>query len=195
MKVKQGDYVHFQWCGSDYNDPNNDGNGLDGTDRSNVVPVNWADANLATQMGLTDSTTGQLINTYIFSQQDLYKLAWIDQKNCFDVLNMTTNQKNNQDDVKSCHFLNGALSPYYNQLAQVTSTGTMYYVSSRNNNFSNRSQKGVIISEPVVSPVAAAGITMGSIVFVGSAVGIFFFLKRRGLITNKNGKIFSGQSF
>merc|ERR1712156_1202344 len=40
--VRQYDYVHFMWSGSNTNPNNNDGQGKQGTDRSNVCPMNGA---------------------------------------------------------------------------------------------------------------------------------------------------------
>jgi hypothetical protein len=37
LNVQQGSYIHMQWTGSNTNPLNNAGNGLDGTDRSNMV--------------------------------------------------------------------------------------------------------------------------------------------------------------
>ena len=42
LQVQSGDYLHFQWTGSNTNPLNNAGNGLDGTDRSNVVVLRSA---------------------------------------------------------------------------------------------------------------------------------------------------------
>merc|ERR1712003_213916 len=37
--TKVGEYVHFSWTGSNTNPNNNDGQGKQGTDRSNIVPI------------------------------------------------------------------------------------------------------------------------------------------------------------
>ena len=37
--IQTGDYLHFQWTGSDANPTGNAGNGRQGTDRSNFVQV------------------------------------------------------------------------------------------------------------------------------------------------------------
>jgi len=42
MQVKQGDYIHFCWTGSNTNPDNNDGQGKEGTDRSNICPLTQA---------------------------------------------------------------------------------------------------------------------------------------------------------
>ena len=41
VQVAKGDYVHFQWTGSDKNPQNNDGEGTRGTDRLLGVFVVW----------------------------------------------------------------------------------------------------------------------------------------------------------
>ncbi|KAK3753992.1 hypothetical protein QZH41_009267, partial [Actinostola sp. cb2023] len=43
LVVSDGDLVHFQWTGSNTNDRNNAGQGLRGTDRSNVVPIKYGE--------------------------------------------------------------------------------------------------------------------------------------------------------
>ena len=37
VQMKTGDYIHIQWTGSDTNPNNNDGQGRQGTDRSNMI--------------------------------------------------------------------------------------------------------------------------------------------------------------
>merc|ERR1712014_536714 len=37
--IQQGSYLHFGWTGSNTNPNNNDGQGKQGTDRSNIVPL------------------------------------------------------------------------------------------------------------------------------------------------------------
>ncbi|RKO88633.1 hypothetical protein BDK51DRAFT_27437, partial [Blyttiomyces helicus] len=83
---------------------------------------------------------------------------------------------------QSCHFLNGAATPYYQQTAQVQNGGIFYYMSSRNNAFSNRSQKGVIIASggSLLTSGAVAGIAIGTIGgLAGVGVAAVFFVKGR----------------
>jgi len=58
-------------------------------------------------------------------------------------------------------------------------TGTFYYMSTRNNNFSNRSQKGTMIIVPVLAAWAIALIVVGSFVFVVAGVvgGSFIYAR------------------
>ncbi len=41
LKMCKNDYVHIQWTGSNRNPPNNDGQGVAGSDRSNLVPLTY----------------------------------------------------------------------------------------------------------------------------------------------------------
>jgi hypothetical protein len=50
LSVNRGDYIHFQWTGSNTNDPNNDGQGLRGSDRSNIVQINDRALNYPTRL-------------------------------------------------------------------------------------------------------------------------------------------------
>jgi len=48
--------------------------------------------------------------------------------------------------------------------------GTFNYMSTRNNNFTNRSQKGTIIVGTALSPIALTATIVGSAGFAGAAV-------------------------
>jgi len=63
----------------------------------------------------------------------------------------------------------------FNYIAQVQTTGTFTYMCSRNNNFSNRSQKGTIVANPGLSAGAIAGIVIGSVAGV-AAIGAAAFM-------------------
>jgi hypothetical protein len=124
----------------------------------------------------------------IFSPDDMKLLAWTRQDNsrCFSVSEMTTTQQNNQQSLQSCHFMNcnkhqGRNSPYFGALVQVKNQGTFYFMSTRNNNFSNRSQKNVIVAapNPAATPGAIAGYAIAGVVIVGAGVAGFVFYKRK----------------
>merc|ERR1712070_859605 len=83
------------------------------------------------------------------------KLAFIDQverlratrQRCktLDELLATKDQNRRERDPANCAKLNGAHEPYFDGgLAQMRKPGKFAYFSSRNNNFSNRDQKGFI---------------------------------------------------
>merc|ERR1711916_180807 len=153
MDLNSGDMVHFQWTGSDYN-PNRNPNNAEGgpedpandnnyrADRSNIVPV---------EVGKHLPMTG--VQSFdMFDDQAMYtKLAYIDQslgdcKTNDELLAQNNNNQNDADrDDDNCMKLNTARTPYFDAgLVSLKNPGTFTYMSSRNNNFSNRSQKGVI---------------------------------------------------
>jgi len=159
LSISADDYVHFQWTGSDYNpdrDPN-DGEGgpkdPDGglrADRSNVVQMDYP--------GLSIPRPAQYNTMFVKSNgkpdMDLInKLAFIDQ----DITNATAcysqaqieaeleKDEKFEFDVRNCAKLNGAKTPYFDaKPIKLRSTGTFWYFSTRNNNFSNRGQKASI---------------------------------------------------
>jgi len=51
------------------------------------------------------------------------------------------NRQRAEEDVQNCMKLNAASKYFDGGLVQMEKTGTFHYMSSRNNNFSNRSQK------------------------------------------------------
>ncbi|KAJ3329044.1 hypothetical protein HDU76_008764 [Blyttiomyces sp. JEL0837] len=178
LKAQQGDYVHFQWCGSSYNDNNNQGQGTSGTDRHNIVPLPSFDRNKLQTLANAPS---------LFDTDTMSRLAWQDQNvsKCFSVNEMVTTQANNQQDPRSCHFLNQA-KEYFSHIAQIQTPGVMYYMCTRNNAFTNRSQKGVIISIAAgLSPGVIAGITVGALGGVGAAVaaGLFVYKRQYGSLS------------
>jgi plastocyanin len=189
LQANVGDYIHFQWALSDYNNNGNSGEGRDGTDRVNVVEVSSFDGNLPRSINATSG---------VFNGSDLAAIAWINQQpsDCFSTLDSLTTQAASNEDPRSCHYLNGPRDPtntlmptaYFSYLAQVQNTGTFTYMCSRNNNFSNRSQKGTIIANPGLGAGAIAGIVVGSVAGV-AAIGAAAFLFATKKIS------FSGKKF
>jgi hypothetical protein len=176
LQVNVGDYVHFQWCGTDYNDNGNAGEGRAGTDRSNVVAVPTYDRNLPYSLNATQ---------FMFDEADLKVLAWLNQKDkyCYTTEEMLANG-NNGNDPMSCHFLNGVRDPdreemptaYFSYIAKVQRSGTFQYMSSRNNNFTNRSQKATITTAGGLASNAGAiaGIVIGGVAALALVGGLGF---------------------
>ena len=85
-------------------------------------------------------------NNTLFSTLLLRELAVIGQNidnasQCFTFEELSTNQRNNQQDLRNCALLNRA-NPYFNlPPKKMNHTGKAKMMSSRNNNFSNRGQK------------------------------------------------------
>ena len=114
LSITTNDYVHWQWVGSDNNPRGNDGQGTAGTDRSNIVQIRDNSQNWPLRASNV---------TMFASQSDIRKFATVGG----------TNQ-----------LLNDAPAYFDGGLYKPTTTGTFHYMCTRNNNFSNRSQKAVL---------------------------------------------------
>jgi hypothetical protein len=136
LNITVGDYIHFQFIGSDYNPQNNDGEGRAGTDRSNLVLIETLRNNLP----ITYHNSLFTSSTYV-SLASLYQ-NYNNSDECFTYDELyNQNQRNNQQSLKNCALLNRA-EPYFNlSPVKVKKSGKAKMMSSRNNNFSNRGQK------------------------------------------------------
>jgi hypothetical protein len=140
LNITVGEYIHFQFIGSDYNPQNNDGEGRAGTDRSNLVLIETFRDNLPF-----------MYNNLLFTSSTFVSLASLNQnyknsEECFTYDELyNQNQRNNHQSLKNCALLNRA-EPYFNfSPVKMNKTGKVKMMSSRNNNFSNRGQKLKII--------------------------------------------------
>jgi len=185
LYVRIGDYIHFQWTGCDTNPAGNAGEGTDQTDRSNIVQIATQDANTPA------SATWLTSNTPMFTDLGLRKrMAFLDQNpsNCLTyaaLLAANNNNANNAEtDVRNCMKLNGQPTPYFDGGAirmnlTTGETTPFYYMSSRNNNFSNRGQKAAIWVLNVLPNWAIALVVTGAALFLGAGglAGAAFYAK------------------
>ena len=146
LNITVGEYIHFQFIGSDFNPPNNDGEGRAGTDRSNLVLIETFRDNLPFIYDNSLFTS----STYV-SLASLYQ-NYNDANECFTFDELyNNNQRNNQQSIKNCALLNRA-EPYFNlPPIKMNKTGKAKMMSTRNNNFSNRGQKLKIIVNDIVT--------------------------------------------
>jgi hypothetical protein len=143
LHCRKGDYVHFQWTGSNTNPNNNAGQGRQGSDRHNVVPLRVANYK---EMGLPGDdeefpTMGHWGNSYParidqvpflgLSREDMQHLAILDTPG-----GQFGGELSELDDAGTYFDLG---------LKQCSIEGIYHYLCTRNNNFSNRSQKGKIV--------------------------------------------------
>jgi len=150
LYVAVGDYIHFQWTGCDTNPAGNAGEGTDQTDRSNIVQIATFDSNTPV------SNTWLQQNTPLFQDIGLQiSMSYINQdlSVCLNYATLLADNNNNaneaEQDTRNCMLLNAAPTPYFDggaiKMNVTTGESTpFYYMSSRNNNFSNRGQKGAI---------------------------------------------------
>jgi hypothetical protein len=169
LYVTVGNYIHFQWTGCDTNPAGNAGEGTDGTDRSNIVQIE----NLDKSHPATDSWLSK--HTPMFESKWLRQhMAMLDQTGCLTYQQLLARNNNNEDDAKqdrlNCMKLNAAPTPYFDGgLIKMNKTGTFYYMSSRNNNFSNRGQKAILTVSPLLPTWAVGVVVCGAVLFLGSA--------------------------
>ncbi|XP_070559546.1 protein DD3-3-like [Ptychodera flava] len=150
--ASNGDYVHIQWTGSNTNNNNNDGQGLAGTDRSNMV-----------LLGEQIFPEGQGNDPYKpYSKYGHYGLNYPMHLDNVTIAGFTRDDLVNLATVNPNQF-RGELSELddagtYFDLGprRVTQSGYYHYMCTRNNNFSNRSQKGKLAV--VDQQIAAASI-------------------------------------
>jgi len=100
-------------------------------------------------------------------------MANLDQVGCLDwetlLAENNNNENNAEQDIRNCMKLNAA-EPYFDGgLIQMNNTGTFFYMSSRNNNFTNRSQKGTLEVNNLLPTWAIVIVVVGAASFLGSA--------------------------
>ncbi len=136
-----GDYVHFQWTGSNSN-PNDDGQGVDGSDRSNVVGLNTKTF-VESDVVSVPATWNDLGTNYPkrLTSNGVNFLGW---DNAALIALATLSSPGGQFGGDMDEF-DDAGTYFDMPPRQVNRVGIYNYMCSRNNNFSNRSQKGVIV--------------------------------------------------
>ena len=102
LTAYEGDCIHFQWTGSDAN-PNNAGNGNQGTDRSNIVELSAAGKNVPLRHGYSDITAGAADRLKYYSmfkdEQTVKRFAYLGQEvNCTSGTCVPTNNCNDEQD-------------------------------------------------------------------------------------------------
>jgi len=178
LEVDQNDFIHFQWTGCDTNPQGNQGEGRVKTDRSNIVQI----ADMSRNYPLTDA---ELQSTkLLFKDDELRKrMAMIDQVNCKNYADLKADQDNGvaniDQNLQNCMVLNAASPRFSGALVKMTDVGSYYYMSTRNNNFSNRSQKGSITVKETWKAWYTAVIVVGGVaaVGVGAAAGAVIYAK------------------
>eukprot|EP00754_Rhynchopus_humris_P041650 Rhum_TRINITY_DN25199_c0_g1::Rhum_TRINITY_DN25199_c0_g1_i1::g.181198::m.181198 len=143
LKVVAGDYVNIQWTDSDAANAGNDGSGLGGSGKSNLVFLRNND--LGTNI---PSNVEQEFNPLFVTDEgepDVESIAFfshLSQERC--VYDEGKINLKNENDVRNCAVLNRASSSVNGGLVKMNVVGRHAYGSSRNTDFSNRAQKGEI---------------------------------------------------
>jgi hypothetical protein len=167
MHCRKGDMVHFQWTGSNTNPNNNAGQGKAGTDRHNAIVLRGTNFPEVGQdeNDSFDKTYGHYGNSYPstinakflgFSKTDKRALAVLD--------NMQFGGEMSELDDAGTYFDLGPRACSQN--------GVYHYMSTRNNNFTNRSQKARIVVSDIAMQSLLVGLNGGAINLDGSSVEI-----------------------
>jgi hypothetical protein len=168
MMVPVGDYVHFCWTGSNTNPNNNDGQGLHGSDRSNICPMTQQNYP-KTEYSNTDRNKDDIDAGAVGDLGNLYPdyVQWPEYKDDLpewmpyaqergkspamagfnmDVLKaLCTSRRNDNEelmDFGSMEELDDAGTTICMDPVKAEKEGLWNFLCTRNNNFSNRSQKG-----------------------------------------------------
>jgi hypothetical protein len=179
MDTRVGDYIHFQWTGCDTNPAGNAGEGTQATDRSNMVQIE----NMAKSLPASDAWIKK--HKALFESKSLRVwMAYLGQTDCLTYEELKAKNNNNENNIEqdkqNCMKLNSIATPYFDGgLIKLNTTGTYYYMSSRNHNFTNRGQKGQLTISPLLPVWAIALVSIGAAFFVVSGVvaGMMLYAK------------------
>ena len=182
--VNRWDFLHMQWTGSDANQAGNAGNGMQMTDRSNFIEIShrnmntpkvmfegdfyekdWFGETITNEDGTVRTRKIDLWKSMLPDVETMNSLAHLRQTNCVSPEVLKTRHPNNaqrrENDRQNCAFLNRAPAYFDGGLVQLTKTGTYHFMSTRNNAFSNRGQKGTITIVENVYLILFVTATMG----------------------------------
>ncbi|XP_014664364.1 PREDICTED: protein DD3-3-like [Priapulus caudatus] len=157
-----------RWTGSNTNPDNNDGQGRAGSDRSNVVLQEtraYVEGSGAPYKGFPEyghwgrSYPRRLGNVTLLglTREDLTTLAILDT-------HQYGGEMSELDDAGTYFDLGPR---------KVTETGVFHYMSTRNNNFSNRSQKGKLVVRDQQMSSNKIGWNGGNFTIPGSGTGVY----------------------
>lgn len=182
LRLSVGDYIHPQWTGSNHNPNGNAGEGRNRWDRSNMVQLIAND--------LSANYPEPIKTQKLWYNQDLaYRAAFIDQAPAGGCADQATIQNDDQS-LNNCARLNGNPTGYFDLgIQRINQSGIFNYMSTRNNNFTNRSQKGTLVISAfgrgalilvlIIAAIAGAGFAGAGVYYVSQKRGGFGSLKNR----------------
>lgn len=163
LQIKKNDFVHIQWTGSNTHNNGNPagdgqagsaGEGKAGTDRNNMVELTDRASNFPTPFEKSKLWAGVEVAWIYHDKKDIAKkdLAInLASSGYYRCENKTTcpESKHSQylvsTKTKMNNLLDNASPSYEGVLLKYTKKGIYNYMCTRNNNFTNRSQKAAII--------------------------------------------------
>lgn len=170
LRAAVGDFVHLQWTGSNHNPAGNAGEGRNRWDRSNIVQL------IANDLAANYPQSPDLQELFS-SAEEAFKQTFIgqqDQTTCQTLEQLEAN--NNDQATDNCAKLNGNPTGYWDGgMHRFNTSGIFNYMSTRNNNFSNRGQKGTWVIGAINRRLVVVGLILAGVLAlaVGGA-GVFF---------------------
>jgi len=185
LTVTEDDCIHLQWTGSDYNPNRNPNNGEGGPPNPNNSNEGKSDRTNMVQTGLLRNNFPVLdkseFSMFTATSEQWLKMTFLDQpltangngpRTCLTATELdnqgVNNRQDRERDHRNCGKLSGAKIPHTDiGVVKAGSVGTYEYMSTRNNNLSNRGQKGTIT---VTEGTAGSGVgTAGVVGIVGAS--------------------------
>jgi len=165
LEAQQNDIIHWQWKGCDNNPAGNAGQGRDQTDRSNVVQIddineNWPGS--APKQAWMTQLFGTTAMKNHFAGLGQYDLRLDSTTGCDPIGSNPA-----QTDSNNCQYLNAAPDYFDGGLVNVAA-GSYAFQSTRNNNFTNRGQKGTITVFTTLNIAGIVAVVSGTVFFLAS---------------------------
>jgi len=183
LSINAGDFIHFQWTGCDTNPQNYAGEGTDQTDRSNIVEMNPDQRQNYPFTKHIPFSEGNM-----FDRETAFKMAHLEQyegkvcqtvddTGCCKTRKQLENSGNANQDIQNCAKLNDPKKQYFDGGLHEIKAGTYHYFSTRNNNFSNRSQKGSITVKALLPTwgIVLSGVAAGGFIAAAAMAGIVYY--------------------
>jgi len=184
LTVNEDECLHIQWTGSDYNPNRNPNNGEGGPPNPNNQNEGKSDRTNIVQMALERNNfpvlSQEKFTMFKASENQWKRMTFNDQpvgtEGCKTATQLqqlgVNNRQARERDHRNCGKLSGQKIPHMDiGLVKPGTPGRYTYMSTRNNNFSNRGQKGEITIEKSkrLGGGAVAAIVLSSLAVVGAA--------------------------
>jgi hypothetical protein len=183
LSINAGDFIHFQWSGCDTNPKNYAGEGTDQTDRSNIVQMNPEQRQnypFTRDMPFEEGTMFDRDTAFMMAHLNQYDgkvCKTVDETDCCKTTKQLQDQGNENEDIQNCAKINDPTKQYFDAGLHEIKTGTYHYFSTRNNNFSNRSQKGSVTVKALLPTwgIVLSGLAAGGFIAAAGRAGVVYY--------------------
>jgi len=179
LVAEVGDCIRFQVQLSDNDPPNNAGEGLPGSGRGNLALQSLGDKNVPL------GTLGE--QNFFNSVDEMFAYAYLGQEDlnrnngnptCLQEEQIDNN--NNEQNVRNCAKLNPVGPSVDAGLVVLNNAGSWAYMSTRENNFSNRSHKGQIIVTERISNTEVVILVILAVIIFSAIVATLYGAYNKG---------------